>query len=103
MVNLSYKVLIQSVCKLLKRGGFFSVVIPSDCRQELESCARLKGLFPSRICKIKTTPKKEPKRQLIEFRKLAVNKVNMSEEILETSPNIRSVWYQQLTNDFYIK
>lgn len=103
MVNLSYNVLINSVCELLKSDGFFSVVIPSDCRQELESCARLKGLFPSRICKVKTTPKKEPKRQLIEFRKLAVNKVNMSEEILETSPNIRSVWYQQLTNDFYIK
>ena len=103
MVNLSYKALIQSVCKLLKRDGFFSVVIPSDCRQELESCARLEGLFPSRICKVRTTPKKEPKRQLIEFGKLAVNKLNISEEILESSLNVRSIWYQQLTNDFYIK
>ena len=103
MVNLSYKALIQSVCKLLKMDGFFSVVIPSDCRQELESCARLEGLFPSKICKVRTTPKKEPKRQLIEFGKLAVNKINMSEEILESCPNVRSVWYQQLTNDFYIK
>lgn len=103
MVNLTYEKLIQSVCKLLKNNGFFSVVIPSDCRQELESYARLKGLFLSRVCLVRTTPKKEPKRQLIEFRKLVVNKINISEEIIESSPNVRSMWYQQLTNDFYIK
>lgn len=103
MVNLSYKKLIQSSYKLLKPDGFFSVVIPCESRQELEICARMQGLFVSRVCLVKTTPKKAPKRQLIEFRKLPVNEIYTSEEVLESLPNERSFWYQQLTQDFYIK
>jgi tRNA1Val (adenine37-N6)-methyltransferase len=69
----------------------------------MENTARLEGFFVSRICLIKTTPQKEPKRQLIEFRKLPVYKEDIREGIIEISPNVRSAWYQELTQDFYIK
>jgi len=102
-VSLTYEKLIKSVCRLLKCDGFFSVVIPSESRQEFEAYARLGGLFISRVCIVRTTPNKIPKRQLIEFKKSPVNKLFTEDVVLEQSPHIRSEWYQQLTNDFYIK
>ena len=61
------------------------------------------GFMISRICIIKTTPNKLPKRQLIEFRKTRIENIDFTEEILEMIPNQRSVWYHELTKDFYIK
>lgn len=101
-VNLSYEQLVDAVFRLLKPSGTFSVVIPTDCLSRLESAARLKGFFLSRRCSVKTTPKKFQKRQLIEYRKQSVTEVDISEEVLETSPGMRSPWYHQLTKDFYL-
>ena len=42
-------------------------------------------------------------RQLIEYRKQPVNELYISEEVIEISPNVRSPWYQSLTQAFYIK
>ena len=102
-VSLSFDTLIDVAYRLLKDHGRFSVVIPSDGRSRLEAEARLRGFFLSRICSIKTTPTKQPKRQLIEFRKQPVNEIDTTEGILEVLPNVRSPWYQQLTQDFYIR
>ena len=52
---------------------------------------------------IRTTPKKQPKRQLIELLKHPVNELCIEDGIIEDSPNVRSAWYQQLTQDFYIR
>ena len=102
-VSLDYEKLIQSIVVLLKNEGFLSVIIPTDNRFEFETHARLNNLFVSRVCLIKTTPDKKPKRQLIEFRKQPLNKINMEEGIIEIKPNVRSDWYQQLTQEFYIR
>ena len=102
-VSLSFDVLTDVAFRLLKDDGRFSVVIPSDGRSRLEAEARLRGFFLSRVCLIKTTPGKQPKRQLIEFRKQPVNEIDTTEGILEISPHVRSPWYQQLTQAFYIR
>ena len=102
-VSLTYEKLIQSVFRLLKTDGLFSVIIPTDNHSELEAQARLIGLFVSRVCLVKTMPQKALKRQLIEFRKQPINKIDIIEETIESKPNSRSTWYQQLTQDFYIK
>ena len=102
-VSLDYEKLVQSAIRLLKNKGFFSVIIPTENRSELETHARLNNLFISRVCLIKTTPDKKPKRQLIEFRKQPLNKINTEEGIIEVKPNVRSDWYQQLTQEFYIR
>ena len=65
--------------------------------------AALLGFFISRVCLVRTTPKKQPKRCLMEFRKSPSYMIDTTEGIIETQPKVRSPWYQQLTNEFYIK
>ena len=102
-VSLTYEGLIRQSFRLLNDDGCLSLVIPSESRPLIESAASLEGFFLSRVCLIKTTPGKQPKRQLIEFRKHSVKELIIEEGIIEDSPNVRSSWYQQLTKDFYIK
>lgn len=102
-VSLTYEQLMHQVYRLLKDEGRFSVVVPSDCRAIIEAAACLEGFFTTRVCLIKTTPRKQPKRQLIEFQKHPVNELDISEGVIEVSSNVRSEWYQQLTKEFYIK
>jgi tRNA1Val (adenine37-N6)-methyltransferase len=102
-VSLTYDGLIRQAFRLLKDDGSLSLVIPAESRPLIESAASLSGFFLSRVCLVKTTPRKQPKRQLIEFRKHSVKELIIEEGIIEDSPNIRSAWYQQLTKDFYIK
>ena len=102
-VSLTYEGLIRQAFRLLKDEGCLSLVIPSESRSLIESAACLEGFFLSRVCLIKTTPRKQPKRQLIEFRKHSVKELIIEEGVIEDSPNLRSSWYQQLTKEFYIK
>ena len=102
-VTLGYRQLMETAFRLLKEDGRFSVIIPSDCRVRLESEAHLRGFFISRVCSIQTTPKKEPKRYMIEMVKQPVNEINTTNGILESSPQVRSDWYRELTKEFYIK
>ena len=102
-VSLTYRQLMESAFRLLKDDGRLSAIIPADCRSRLESEAHLVGFFISRICSIQTTPKKTPKRYMIEFRKQPVKEIDTECGIIELLPQERSPWYQQLINDFYIK
>jgi tRNA1Val (adenine37-N6)-methyltransferase len=102
-VNLTYEGLMRSAFRLLKPNGLFSLVIPTEYRSLIEAETRLTGFYMTRVCLIRTTPNKEPKRQLIEFSKNPRNKLFIEEGIIEESPKIRSSWYQQLTQDFYIR
>ena len=102
-VSLTYEGLIRQSFRLLNDDGCLSLVIPSESRPLIESAASLEGFFLSRVCLIKTTPRKQPKRQLIEFRKHSVKELIIEEGIIEDLPNVRSSWYQQLTKEFYIK
>ena len=102
-VSLGYRQLMEAAFRLLKNDGCFSLIIPSDCRARLESEAHLRGFFISRVCSIQTTPSKVPKRYMIELTKHPVNEVDTINGVLETSPQIRSDWYRELTKEFYIK
>lgn len=102
-ISLGYRQLMESAFRLLKDDGRFSVIIPTDSRSRLESEAHLRGFFISRLCSVQTTPKKSPKRYMIEFTKQPVNEIDITNGILELSPQIKSDWYRELTQDFYIK
>ena len=102
-ITLSFETLLQSASRLLNKDGLFSLILPSESFSIFESTARHEGFFPSRICRVKTTPKKSPMRQLIEYQKQPVNELYISEEVVEISHNVRSPWYQSLTQAFYIK
>ena len=102
-VTLNYQTLMHTANKLLKNDGIISIVIPTENIEDINSVAACEGLFMTRVCKIKTTPNKQSKRQLVEIRKHPVDKIDYREEILEDNPGHRSEWYHNLTKDFYIK
>ena len=102
-VTLNYQTLMHTANKLLKNDGIISIVIPTENIEDINSVSACEGLFVTRVCKIKTTPNKQSKRQLVEIRKHPVDKIDYREEILEDNPGHRSEWYHNLTKDFYIK
>lgn len=100
--SLSYRELMENAFRLLSDDGEFSLVIPSETKAQLEEEAYLAGFFKSRECAVKTTPRKQPRRYLLAFRKHAATSFEKEEGVIEKSPNVRSDWYQQLTQDFYL-
>ena len=101
--TLPFADLFKAVKILLSDNGEFSVIIPTEYRGRIEEEALLQGFSLSRICAIKTTPKKPIRRYLLAFRRYPSPHIDEQVEILETQPNVRSEWYENLTKDFYIQ
>ena len=102
-IALRYQDLIHAAYSFLKSEGTFSVIIPSKNRTQFESEAILAGFNILRICHVKTTPYKAPKRCLIEFKKSPVSERIETCEVIEDTSGVRSEWYRHLTEDFYIR
>ncbi len=101
-VMLTYRQLMTVVARLLCEKGQFSAVIPADCKEQFEAEALLAGLSLARRCAIHTTPRKPVRRYLLAFGKHAMGEVEQTEGVIEEMPGIRSVWYADLTKDFYL-
>lgn len=102
-LSLSYQQLMAAANRLLCKDGLFSIIIPNDFFQQIESEAHLTGFFFSRIYGVRTIEGKSIKRYLIEFTKNPHKEFIKHDVLIEDSPNTRSVWYRELTKDFYIK
>lgn len=100
--TLSYRQLLGIAHRLLSDRGELSVIVPAECRGQLESEALLCGFFPARRCVVKTTPRKQPRRFLLSFRRHPVASVQDEEGIIELAPGLRAPWYVELTKDFYL-
>lgn len=100
--SLSYSDLLSHSYRLLTEDGELSLIIPTEGKKLMESEAALNGFFKVRECAVKTTPQKSARRYLLAFRKHFVGEPEMSEGVLQDTPNVRSSWYQQLTKDFYL-
>lgn len=94
---LTYEALMQQSFRLLADDGELSVIVPFDCRSRMESAAALAGFLLSRVCAVRTTPVKPPRRFLLAFRKHLVTPPDQSELV------IGSPQFIQLLQDFYIK
>jgi tRNA1Val (adenine37-N6)-methyltransferase len=101
--TLTYADLMNHAWRLLSDNGELSVVIPAEGKAKLEAEAALIGFFKSRECAVRTTPMKMPRRFLLAFKKHPSPSVEATEGVIETAPNVRSEWYRQLTQDFYLK
>ena len=101
--SLSYQQLMSAAWRLLSEEGLFSVIIPNDFFQQLESEAHLAGFFLNRVYGVRTIEGKPIKRYLIELRKHPQRELIKKEVLIEDSPNVRSAWYRDLTKDFYLK
>lgn len=101
--SLSYRELIAAAWRLLSDEGELSLIIPSECREKLETEAILAGFFKVRQCAVRTTPRKPVRRYLLAFRKhSSAEGLQLSEGIIEELPGQRSAWYSVLTKDFYL-
>jgi tRNA1Val (adenine37-N6)-methyltransferase len=93
--TLTYSQLMQAAWRLLKDDGELSVVVPFDYRRRMEDEAIFVGLFPSRVCAVRTAAHKAPKRFLLAFRKHPCN-------CEKTEMTIGDETYNLLTQDFYL-
>ena len=102
-LSLSYQQLMVAAWRLLRDEGVFSLIIPNDFFQQLESEAHLAGFFLTRVFGVRTIEGKPIKRYLIELRKYPYIELIKKDVMIEDEPNVRSIWYRELTKNFYIK
>lgn len=99
--TLPFNELISLAYKLLKTEGTLSLVLPVNIFPLIETEAVIYRFFLNRKISIKTTEKKQPKRVLVEYKK-EPTQIETSTEYLLNQNGEKSIWYQQLTNIFYI-
>lgn len=99
--TLPYSALVDGVMDNLAPEGRFAVVLPSEEAETFISEARGKGLYLNRLCKVKTTPERPPKRFLMEFAKKR-NELLQEELVIQDAGGFTQE-YKALTRDFYIK
>ena len=63
----------------------------------------MSGFAPARIAYIKTTPRKAPKRVLLEFVRAYTLDTDISTIVLEDEPGVYSKEAQGILRDFYLK
>ena len=80
-----------------------SIIIPCDIIEEWLSAAKENNFYASRITYIKTTPKKEPKRVLIEFVHNHINNAIENTLIFENERGEYSEEAKNILRDFYLK
>lgn len=93
--TLTYRELMEAGWRLLTDEGEMSVVVPFDYRKRMEDEAIIRGFFPSRVCAVRTTTRKPPKRYLLAFRKRPC-------ECVKEEMTIGDERYKMLTGDFYL-
>ena len=96
-VTLTYEELMRKSYALLSDEGECSVVVPFDCRSSMEGAAAIAGFVLSRVCAVKTTERKPPRRYLLAFRKGASNGVESTELV------IGSAEFTDMMHEFYLK
>lgn len=101
--SLSPQELIYYAKRLLKTKGTLSIIIPYDNKDILEAEAIFNGLSVLKLVNIKTKSSKPAKRCLIEFGKDATKQCETEEQVLTTDKRTRTEWYQNITQEFYIK
>jgi ribosomal protein L11 methyltransferase (prmA) len=101
--SLSPQELIYYAKRLLKTKGTLSIIIPYDNKDILETEAIFNGLSVLKLVNIKTKSSKPAKRCLIEFGKDATKQCETEEQVLTTDKGTRTEWYQNITQEFYIK
>ena len=100
--TLSFRQLMQGVSRLLADEGVFSVILPTSGQVEFESEAVISGF--SKICEVqvKTKENKTAKRCMISFSRQVPTFVLREEICMMEADNQRSLWYRELTKDFYL-
>jgi len=97
-----FKLLLESVSKLLSEVGVFTVVIPNKEEHHFIKTALKFNLSPNKALHVKGNPNSEIKRSLIEF-SFRESKKNIETLTIETDRHRYTEKYINLTKAFYLK
>jgi tRNA1Val (adenine37-N6)-methyltransferase len=92
---------LDSLVKYIKGSGL-SIILPSQQESSFLSLCHSYGMHLNRICYVRTTEKKEPKRVMMEVTASAVEDVERTTLTLMSSDGKRSEEYASLCRDFYL-
>lgn len=103
-VELPFEALRDSVCRLLAEEGRFAAILPVEEGRLFERICRGR-LFVSRRTEVRTTPRRAPKRVLLEFvRQAPAEEVRTGQLTIGTGAHeTYTPEYRTLTRDFYLK
>lgn len=100
--SLSYRDLIACAADIMADDGMLSVILPADSELWLMRHARMSGLYPFRIVRIRTTERKKPSRIVVEFYRKRQDTPADSLLTIHDGPSYTQE-YMDLTRDFYEK
>ncbi len=100
--DFSFPELVTVVCRLLSVEGLFHVVLPYTSYKTFVTQSFISGLNVVRMCHVKTTPKKSPRRTLLSFSPSSSPISNSETLVLMDDAGNRCNDYTQLTKDFYL-
>ena len=98
---LPFKSLFHHAARLLKPGGEFSIIIPVENIAAVLAESYISGFFTSKTTWIKTTANKPAKRALLAFSRSNTPTEEHHVALLDEH-NMKSKWYRELTEDFYL-
>lgn len=100
--SLPFYDLIKGAYDLLEEGGVFSVCIPPEVLSDFTIECKVRGFNIQSMYKIKTVPRKEPKRFVMVYRKGAVEKPQEYVFCMRNADGTRSDWYLEQMRDFHL-
>ncbi len=89
--------------KISTADARISIIIPCDILHEWATSAELHGFFESRKTYVKTTPRKQPKRVLVEFKRGCYAIPLENTLVLEEEPGTYSKEAAEILRDFYLR
>ena len=99
--SLSYREILDFASRWLSPGGRCSLILPSEAEPDLCRYARMCGLFPERLVRVRTVPSRPPRRTVAEFSRVRPERT--SEESLVMQEEGRyTEQYTGLTSEFYL-
>lgn len=99
---LPFATLIEQSYTLLKEGAHLGVVIPTPASEKFHTLCCFRGFSLCRKTLVQTTPKKSPKRVLLDFVKGPAEHTLCDTLTLEETPGMRSKTYSELCKNFYL-
>lgn len=99
--GLSYREIIDFAIQRLTPEGRLALVLPSDTELDLTRYARMSGLHLYKMTRVRTVPRKAPKRIIAEFSRI---KKNIPEDNILTIQDAGHYTQEYLTlmKDFYL-
>lgn len=94
--------LFDHAAHLLTDDGQMSLIVPAACFGTFDAEAAMAGLWPHRVCALRTVARKPVSRYLLAYGKQRTDGVERSEECIMGTDGGRSAWYAALTEDFYL-